>query len=189
MSDIEKVDELLISLIKEVPTLNNGFNIIEQYAKSIDASADLKDLRNQLTYGYKQFEDWLSGLFDQEKVPDDILALNFGLFESADGIQLYITGSSEWEIDDEDWASNNDYFPEGRYPKIALYNELYNFWEDNFYLGLFLTISSTITFANNYLLSHPSRFSNEIVFATGFDDGDLYNFSKKTDENVTSLFN
>ncbi|WP_060672468.1 hypothetical protein [Rossellomorea vietnamensis] len=189
MSDIEKIDELLISLIKESPTLNNGFNIIEKYAKSIDDSADLKDFRNQLTDSYKQFEDWLNCLFEQEKVPNNILAFNFGLFESEDGIQLYITGSTEWEIDDEEWASNNDYFLEGRYANITLYNDLYNFWEDDFYLGLFLTISSTITLANNYLLSHPSRFSKEVVFATGFDDGDLYNFAKKTDEKVTSLFN
>ncbi|MEH7012433.1 hypothetical protein V7087_16735 [Neobacillus niacini] len=189
MSDIEKVDELLQSLVKEMPTLINGYNIIEKYAKSIDNTADLSNFRNQLADSYKQFEDWLNELFEQDKVQDDILAFNFGLFESDDGIQLYITGSTEWEVDNEDWASNNDYFPEGRYPNITLYNELYNFWEDKFYLGLFLTISSTITFANTYLLSYPARFPKEVVFATGFDDGDLYNFFKKTDEKVTCLCN
>lgn len=189
MSDIEKVDELLQSLIKEMPTINNGHNIIEKFAKSIDNTTDLSNFKNQLTVSYKQFEDWLNELFELEKVQDDILAFNFGLFESEDGIQLYITGSTEWDLDDEDWASNNDYFPEGRYPNITLYNELYNFFGDKIYLGLFLTISSTITFANTYLLSYSSRFPREVVFATGFDDGDLYNFSKKIDEKVMCLFN
>lgn len=189
MSDIEKVDELIQSLINEMPTLNNGYMIIEKYAKSIDNTVDFNNFRNELNECYKQFEAWLNELFEHEKVQDDIVAVNFGLFEDEKGIQLYITGSTVFEIDDEDWASNNDYFPEGRYPKINLYNQLYKFWEDKFYLGLFLTISSTIIFANTYLFSYPLRFSKEVVFATGFDDGGLYNFAKKNDEKITSLFN
>ncbi|QHE62563.1 MULTISPECIES: hypothetical protein [Rossellomorea] len=188
MSEIEKVDQLLQQFIKEVPTLDNGFSMIEKYTKSVDVSVELRSFRNLLTDGYKEFEVWLNGLFEKENVPDEIIALNFGLFEREDGIQLYITGSSEWEIDDEDWASNNDYFPEGRYPSIKLYNELYNLYEDNFSLRLFTTISSTIILANNYLLSHPERLPKDVVFATGFDDGVLYLFARKTEDNVTSLF-
>ena len=189
MTDIEKVDDLLQSLIKEIPTLKNGYDIIEKYARNIDNTVDLSNFKNQLSTGYKQFENWLNKLFEQEKAQESIQALNFGLFENENGIQLYITGSTEWEFDDDDWASNNDYFPEDRYPSIMLYNDLYDFWNDKFYLGLFLTISSTITFANTYLVANPSKFPKEIVFATGFDDGDLYNFSKKTEEKVTCLLN
>ncbi|OXS57134.1 hypothetical protein B0G93_1187 [Bacillus sp. V-88] len=189
MSEIEKVDKLLQQLIKEIPTLDNGFSMIEEYTKNVEESVDLRSFRNLLTDGYKEFDVWLNGLFEKENVPDEINAFNFGLFESEDGIQLYITGSNEWEIDDEDWASNNDYFPEGRYPSIKLYNELYKLYEDNFYLRLFLTISSTIIFANTYLHSHSETLPIDVVFATGFDDGDLYLFARKTEDRVTSLFN
>ncbi|PKR77350.1 hypothetical protein CEY16_11500 [Halalkalibacillus sediminis] len=185
MSNIEKIDRLIQSLIEEVPTLDTGFAIIDKYVKSIDESVDLGHFRNQLADSYKPFEDWLNRLLEKEKVPKAILAFNIGLFESEDYIQLYITGSTEWEINDDHWAANNDYFPEGRYPDISLYSELYNLLNENFYLGLFLTISSTITYTNTYLLEHSSRFSKGVIFATGFDDGDLYNFAKKTEETIT----
>ena len=44
-------------------------------------------------------------------------------------------------------------------------------------------------FEYKYLVANPSEFPKEIVFATGFDDGDLYNFSRKTEEKVTCLLN
>jgi len=189
MSGIKKVDELLKMLIKELPNLQNGYDIIEKLAKSIDHTIELSIFKKIINDSYTEFENWLNGLFQLEPVQDKIIAFNFGLFESEDGIQIYITGSSEWDSEDEDWVTNNDYFPEDRYPKITLYNELYNFWENKFYLGLFLTISSTIIYTNTYLLSNPSRFPKEVIFATGFDDGDLYSFSKKTDEKVMCLSN
>lgn len=189
MSDFEKVEEQLLAFIKEMPTLNNMKNEMVNFAKNIDETVELKDFESQLIESYKQFEDWLTRLFEKEEVKEDIVAFNFGLFENGDGIQLYISGSNEWEVDDENWASNNDYFPEGRYPNIELYKNLYNCLEDNLNLGVFLTISSTIIFANTYLLSNPSKFPKKVVLATGFDDGDLYNFFQKNDETVTSLFN
>src|SRR4051812_21887937 len=146
MSNIEKVDELLQAFIKEFPMLENSKKLMERNATNLDNNIGLRDFEYKLSEGYKQFENWLNCLFEQEKVPNNIIAINFGLYESEDGIQLYISGSTEWELDDEDWANNNDYFPEGRYAEITLYNELYNFWEDNFELGIFLTLSSTVIF-------------------------------------------
>lgn len=189
MSNIEKIDELIQVFIKEVPTLETSKKLIKKYATNFDNNVDLNDFENNLDKSYKQFENWLNMLFKQEKVQGNIIAFNFGLYESDDHIQLYISGSTEWDFDDEDWASNNDYFPEGRYPDITLYKVLYSFWEDNFELGLFLTISSTIIFANTYLFANPSKFPQDVILATGFDDGDIYNFSKKSCETVTVLFN
>ena len=189
MSDIEKVNEQLKTLIKELPHLQNGYDIIEKLAKNIEHTIELSTFNKKLNASYIEFENWLNELFELEPVQDEIIAFNFGLFESEDGIQIYIIGSSEWDSEDEDWATNNDYFPEYRYPNIALYKELYNFWDNQFYLGVFLTISSTIIYTNTYVLSNPSRFPKEAIFATGFDDGDLYSFSKKTDEKVMCLSN
>ena len=189
MSNIEKVDELLQVFIKECPTLETSKKLINKNVTNFDNNFGLSGFENNLANSYKQFENWLNVLFEQEKVQDNIIAFNFGLYESEGGIQLYISGSTEWDFDDEDWASNNDYYPEGRYPDITLYKDLYNVWEDNLELGLFLTISSTIIFANTYLIANPSKFPQDVVLSTGFDDGDIYNFIKKSYENVTVLFN
>ena len=188
MSNIEKVDELLQLFIKECPTLETSDKLIKKYVTNFDINFDLSDFDNDLVKSYLQFENWLNVLFQQEKVQDNIIALNFGLYESEDVIQLYISGSTEWDLNNEDWASYNDYFPEGKYPDITLYKVLYNFREENFVLGLFLTISSTIIFANTYLIANPSKFPQGVVLSTGFDDGSIYNFIKKSYENVTVLF-
>lgn len=188
MSDIETVDRLIQDFIEEIPTLNNAVDLIEKYARIIDENADISNLKISLPESYHQYEDWLNELFAKEKVPGHIIAFNFGLYESNEGIQLYITGSSEWDMEDDDWACNNNYFPQNRYPDITFYKNLDILWERNFYLGLFLAISSSIFFANTYLISQPAKFPNRIVLATGFDDGDLYNFCIKKDENISTSF-
>ena len=189
MLDMEKVDEMILSLIKETPTLTNGYDLIEEYVREMDHTVDLRHFNKQLSTSYKQFENWFNQLLEKEKVQEGIQAFLYGLFEKEDGIQLYITGSTEWELDDDDWASNNDYFPEGRYPRITLYQDLYDFWEEKFYIGLFLTLSSTIIFANTYLIANPSKFPEEIVLATGFDDGDLYIFTRMKQGKITCFVN
>ncbi|WP_391557907.1 hypothetical protein [Robertmurraya sp.] len=190
MSNLDKTDELLRNFINEMPTLMNGKNLVEKYVMNFKDSYDIFGYKTEIDNSYKQFEGWLNDLFDKEKAQDDILAFNFGLYETEDSIQLYITGSKEWDYDDEDWACNNDYFPEGRYPNIALYNNLYSSLQDNFQVGLFLTIATTIIFANTYAVSNSTNFlegKEFIVFATGFDDGDLYNFSKLNKEGITAI--
>ncbi|MFJ5769644.1 hypothetical protein [Psychrobacillus sp. NPDC093180] len=187
MSNIEKVNELLQLFMKEFPTLKNGNKLIGKYVINLADDAEQINLSKDFVKSYKQFENWLNKLFEQEKVPDNIIAINFGLYESDDGIQPYISGSTDWDFHDDDWASSNDYFPEGRYPEITLYKDLLKYRDDNFELGLFLTISSTIIFTNTYLIDNPTKFPPNVVLSTGFDDGDLYNFSKKSYETITVL--
>ncbi len=76
---------------------------------------------------------------------------------------------------------------QGRYAEITAYKTLYHLYEEQFYLGLFLTLASTIIFTNTYLQSNISNFPRNIVFATGFDDGDLYNFCGKHDSTMVPL--
>lgn len=189
MSNLEKTGELIRDFINEMPDLTNGKDLLEKYVLKIEDSFYIGDHKKELDNSYKQFEEWLSNLFDKEKPQDEILAFNFGLFETEDNIQLYITGSKEWEYEDADWACNNDYFPEGRYPCIDIYKDLYIFLGDNFQIGLFLTIATTIMFVNTYAVSNPTKLLERkgLVFATGFDDGDLYSFSKLNKDGVTVL--
>lgn len=74
---------------------------------------------------------------------------------------MSISGSKEWDYNDEDWASNNDYFPEGRYPNIELYNYLFKLVEENLELALFLSLASTIIFANTYANLKPLMFPED----------------------------
>ena len=52
----------------------------------------------------KQIEDWLLELSHNEVIPENIVALNFGIFESENGYCVYLIGSESYDADDDDWA-------------------------------------------------------------------------------------
>ncbi|MDM5154768.1 hypothetical protein QUF88_13335 [Bacillus sp. DX1.1] len=178
MSDLEQVDHLLNQFIENSPTLSNGKEAMGKYVAMIDDNFNLSDYKILLERSYYKFEEWLNDLLVKEKPDEDIVAFNFGLYEIENSIQIYISGSNEWDSDDEDWESNNDYFPEGRYLSIPLYDNLYRILDDNFEVGLFLTIASTIILIHTYVGTSSSRLPKGVALATGFDDGDLYNFGE-----------
>jgi hypothetical protein len=64
--------------------------------------------------------------------------------------------------------------------------------EDDFETGLFITIASTIILVNTYADSNSTKLlsgKESLVLATGFDDGDLYSFSKLTSKGIVSIKN
>ena len=55
---------------------------------------------------------WIRTVNHMEILPNEIVALNFGLYEPY-GIEL--TGSTEYDPENDDWACNEDFIPEQRY--------------------------------------------------------------------------
>ena len=56
-------------------------------------------------------KEWITELNKTEKLPDGIIALNFGLFEPY-GIELI--GSENYDSSDDDWACDEDFVPSQR---------------------------------------------------------------------------
>lgn len=52
---------------------------------------------------------WLIQINQTEKLPEDIVALNFNLYEGPYAIDLI--GSATFDESDEDWACNEDFIP------------------------------------------------------------------------------
>lgn len=52
---------------------------------------------------------WLIKINQTEKVPENIVALNFNLYEGPYALDLI--GSATYDESDEDWACNEDYIP------------------------------------------------------------------------------
>ena len=50
----------------------------------------------------KQIEDWLLELSHNEVIPENIVALNFGIFESENGYCVYLIGSESYDIEGVD---------------------------------------------------------------------------------------
>ena len=55
---------------------------------------------------------WLIQINQKEKLPQNIVALNFNLYEGPYALDLI--GSATYDESDEDWACNEDFIPELR---------------------------------------------------------------------------
>ena len=63
----------------------------------------------------KQIEDWLLELSHNEVITENIVALNFGIFESENGYCVFLIVSESYEVDDDNWACDVNYGPGDKY--------------------------------------------------------------------------
>lgn len=66
----------------------------------------------------KEFNDWMTRLSKIGKPNEDIVAFNYGLFETTEGYTIYLIGAKEFDESDEDWATEVDFEPKEKYLAI-----------------------------------------------------------------------
>lgn len=114
------------------------------------------------------FSNWLNRINKTEVVSDNIIAFNFGLFESENGYTIYLIGSETFDEEDEDWATNVDFEPKEKY------FELDSSWVKGKDWQQVLELSEELV--KEYLNSESldnTIFKNAETITTGFDDGEL----------------
>lgn len=124
-------------------------------------------------------ENWLENLIVSEKPPGIIQGFNFGLFETTEGIELYLSGANVFSERDPDWPCGNDYWPEGRYSKIEALNNLRERLQESKVEPWILAQAMVIIILKDYFKNKDNKFDllsglAGARVATGFDDGDLY---------------
>ena len=114
------------------------------------------------------FRDWLLRLCETESPDPSIIAYHFGLFERENGFAIYLIGSSEFKMDDEDWAIRNDFEPADKYfilsePRYKGLN-----WELALHAVTeeLLKFTRTDNFRNSY-------FGSAKAITTAYDTGNL----------------
>ena len=64
----------------------------------------------------EKIEYWLDQMnVETSCLPADIVAFNFGLFETENGYGIYLIGSKSYDEQDDDWACDIDFEPEDKY--------------------------------------------------------------------------
>jgi hypothetical protein len=116
---------------------------------------------------FEEFAMWLRRVNELDPPPEDIVAFNFGLFESTDGYVIYVTGAKSFDPEDADWASSNDWSPNEKYfyglAKETLGKDLERV--QNLAIELVKEFLDTPIGSNSFLAA------SEVT--VGFDDGDL----------------
>ncbi|WP_238907217.1 hypothetical protein [Clostridium sp. YIM B02506] len=107
-------------------------------------------------------KDWILRINDEEVLPENIEALNFGIFEPY-GIELI--GSSTYDAEDDDWACEEDFVPEERVCNELNISHEYE-WE---------TVLNEIQLILKELIDELKDLPllNVDNITTGFSDGDL----------------
>lgn len=129
------------------------------YGRRYFSKRELSMIQNE-----KDFFDWIDGQLNEE-IPGHIVAFNINIYESPFNIELI--GSSEFDLDDEDWACNEDWIPRNR--SISVSTAIFgNSWEEA--QGNILEMAKQY-FQSNYKNSYKLKAAK--AFAVGFVDGDL----------------
>lgn len=64
-------------------------------------------------------EEWLKKIAAAESIPQDIVAVNIGMFESDNGYGVYMCGFKEYDGKDDDWTCKPEYEPREKYLMLA----------------------------------------------------------------------
>lgn len=111
-------------------------------------------------------KEWFEKLNETEKIPTNIIAINFGLFESDKNYIIYLVGSETYDENDDDWATEVNYEPQNKYLKLIDIQKM-NWKEVQNETG---KIIAELIYVENFEDSIFSKIKNITV---GFDDGDL----------------
>ncbi len=111
--------------------------------------------------------NWLDEIKNDAMPPSNIIAFNFGIFQTKKGFQIYLTGSEHYNNEDDDWAFNEHYVPNKKYFNAEEYSKHMG-WSQ------FLDFAKlNITEAIKHNKNAQDLFANAMAVTTGFDDGDL----------------
>ena len=116
----------------------------------------------------EQFGNWIATLTNSEEPAADIVAFNFGLFESENGYTVYVIGAKTFDDEDPDWASEVDFEPEEKYLHINSEETEGLQWDE--------VLEKVKAIIQEFVSSE--KFSTSFMkhaeaITAGFDDGDL----------------
>ena len=112
--------------------------------------------------------NWLNNIQRIDGIPPkEVIAFNFGLFESTAGFMMYLVGGFEYSEENDDWACIKMPTSEHRYLLLPHYIQSQT-WE--LVLGQCVTNLKELELEGK--LNLP-LFESVIAITTGFDEGDL----------------
>ena len=162
---------LFVLFVGQLPYACNIKTEVKVTDITLDSSTSEKDPASSPTTTHSSFmtlQDWLFHLCDTERPDKSIVAYNFGLFETENGYSIYLIGSKEFDKNDSDWATNNDFEPNSKYYPLPADEYKSLKWEK--VLAKIKTKLKDFTKTEKF---KNSFFANAKAITTGFDDGDL----------------
>ena len=112
--------------------------------------------------------NWLRTIEKHDGIPpEDVIAFNFGLFESDQGYMMYLVGGFEYSEEDDDWACIE--LPKREYRYLRFPEQVQSeSWEEILDLS-----AMTLKELEKEGTLNKTLLMNAKAITTGFDDGKL----------------
>jgi hypothetical protein len=117
---------------------------------------------------FKSLNDWITNICLTENPDKNIIAYNFGLFETEEGYTIYLMGSETYDKKNDDWATSTDFSPE--YDTYLLPSKEYKNLEWDKTLK---KITKKLKLFTKSPTFNKSFLAKAKAITVGFDDGDL----------------
>jgi len=116
---------------------------------------------------------WINRIDDSEQIPQVIKAFNFGIIETKNDYQTYLVGTNNYDLENDDWACEEDFTPKEKYLSLGTDSKKWN-WEE---------IQSIVETGIEQFIEtqiSPLTFIHKAEYLTiGFDGGDLKKIKHK----------
>ena len=107
---------------------------------------------------------WLDKVEREAVVPTEVIALNFGLYETDKGYCIYLVGARGYEENNDSWAEDVEYLPHEFFLEIETQCDWKEFQEQ-----IVNILANEIKYRRTNFIS---PFHHKII-TVGFDDGNL----------------
>ncbi|MBR6169340.1 MAG: hypothetical protein IKQ51_01360 [Bacteroidaceae bacterium] len=107
---------------------------------------------------------WLDQIEREAIVPQRIIALNFGLYETEKGFCIYLVGACNYDEDDDSWAEEVENVPREFFLEIVTQCDWQDFQEQT---------ARILTDELKQRSINPLSPFHNMIITTGFDDGNL----------------
>ncbi len=114
-------------------------------------------------------EEWLKKIAAAESMPQDIVAVNIGMFESDNGYGVYMCGFKEYDGEDDDWTCKPEYEPREKYLMLAGRGFESMVWETLLH-QMILALKEIL----EYGCASVRHFFDGRIVTAGFDEDKLF---------------
>ena len=112
--------------------------------------------------------NWINNIQKIDGIPPkEVIAFNFGIYESENGYKIYLVGSFEYDENDDDWACIE--LP----TKSHRYFDLPKEFQSKDWDEILTTSAKLLTELEKDGNLKIDLLKNAIAITTGFDDGEL----------------
>ena len=125
----------------------------------------------------KLVQFWIHRIDSSEGIPKSIKAFNFGLIETTEDFQVYLTGAKSYDSTDDDWACSEDFIPTEKYLSLGELSKNRS-WEQ-----IQVIVKDGVESFIKRRISPLTFVHNAEYLTTGFDNGELIRIEQKVHNN------